>query len=108
MRQRNFVLFTASEDEKTLWLFAFKTIIKENQKHQKELEMEQETARKFKRLTPLEKANILQKSYKVKQELLSKKVEKQEIIRTINKLISEEVEKFCGDSDARQETELKE
>lgn len=92
-KQRDFELFCASEDEKAMWMYAFETVLKINHTNKNKLEKQQETAEKFKLLDHGQKAQILQKTFKMKSQFSHQKMSSKEIKEKMNELIIKEVEK---------------
>ena len=62
LKQRTFDLFAASEDERTLWIFVFNWIIKENKRIEDLKERDNKLADQFKKLTHDQKAQVIKQS----------------------------------------------
>ena len=57
--QRKYELLSASEDERSLWIFAFKWIIQEQKRMNDKKKEIEDTAQRFKNLSTKEKTDIL-------------------------------------------------
>lgn len=101
-KQRNFELYCASEDERAMWLYAFSTVLQINNRNKLRIEKQQKTAEKFKLLDHHQKAMILQKTFKLKQEYQHQKLGSREIKEKMNDLIIEEVRKIVGSPSAKE------